>query len=192
MERDWRRGVAASYDSSTGCTFHCRYHWEPAFDFLLTPLPAAAAGLFPYMAAACSQSAREKQLIQTGRESEGWELETEMNSIAPYKTKQPTSINAHKPACRLQTNQKSRGVTMQQSMAPLVNFTQQFRGYWVHTAALHWSCFFGCTWGGRSCLPCSLTWHTAKVSLNGPNFSLFIHSWNLSPFTVSNMRTHRN
>ena len=57
--------MAVSHESSIGCTFSAAGLREPAPHFLFTTLPASAAGLCPYMAAADSQSAQSRQLIQT-------------------------------------------------------------------------------------------------------------------------------
>lgn len=59
-----KKGVAASYEFSIGGTFSAA-GLRPALHFLVTPLPASAAGLCPYMAAAGGQSAQSRQLIQT-------------------------------------------------------------------------------------------------------------------------------
>lgn len=61
-KRDEEKGVAVSYEFSIGCTFLC---CRPARRFLLPPLPASAAALCPYMAAARSQSAPSQRPIQT-------------------------------------------------------------------------------------------------------------------------------
>ncbi|KAK2833752.1 hypothetical protein Q5P01_017641 [Channa striata] len=45
--------------------------------------------LGPYMAAAGSQSLWSRQPIQTASVREGWELQTEMDRIAPHRTMQP-------------------------------------------------------------------------------------------------------
>lgn len=128
-KKRWRRieekGVAVSYEFSIDSTFSAA-GLQPALHFLVTPLPASAAGLCPYMAAAGSQSAQSRQLIQTAsvRDEKGGNCKQKWTAL--HRAKQYSPLAQTNLLAGLK--QKKSGATIQQSKAAHVTFTQLFRG----------------------------------------------------------------